>query len=303
MTTIYPKLKLQRSTILVIVLLFSAMAMTLGQTQTFEQRKALFDYEKVGFDISVIKEIKRQDISIKEITFVGIKGKERVKAYLVKPQGNGPHAGILWGHWLGNHTSNKDQYLDEAVELASKGTVSLLFDAMWAKPKWYETRGLSNDYDSSIQQVIEMRRAMDLLMSQPNVDEDRVAYVGHDYSGMYGSIAAGVEPRALTYVFIAVTQSLYDWAFFANQPKSKVDYVQKMAVFELTDFIGQIDGSVFCQFSNTDPYISRTDGNVFYNAIKSRKERKRYDAEHFMGDDDIATDRKAWLIKELGLAK
>ena len=296
---------LWRGSLLIGFILFSIQVDQLQAqtTLTFNERKALFDYEKVAFSVQQIGSEKRGNVTIKDITFVGIPGKDPVKAYLVVPDGSGTHAGILWGHWLGHHTSNRDQYLDEAVELASKGSVSLLFDAMWAKPRWYETRDLDQDYEASIQQVIEMRRAMDLLMSQSNVDKNRVAYVGHDYSGMYGSIAAGVEPRSKTYVFIAVTQSLYDWAFFANQPKSKVDYVAKNAVFELTDFIGQLTGSVLCQFSNTDPYISRTDGNVFYNAIKARKERKRYDAEHFMGNEAIANDRKAWLIKELGLNK
>ena len=251
----HSKLKLQRIIFSATILMFSAMVF--AQNPTFEQRKALFNYEKVGFDVKVVSEEKRGNVTVQDITFTGIPGKDPVKAYLVIPDASGPHAGILWGHWLGHHTSNKDQYLNEAVELASQGTVSLLFDAMWAKPRWYETRDLSNDYESSIQQVIEVRRAMDLLLSQPNVDKERVAYVGHDYSGMYGSIAAGLEPRIKTYVFIAVTSSLYDWAFFANQPKNKMEYVRQNSVFELTDFVSQLKGSVLCSDTESDASTPR----------------------------------------------
>ncbi|MCE7990496.1 MAG: hypothetical protein HEP71_00895 [Roseivirga sp.] len=280
----------------------SGMAQSQDRVPTLAERKALFNYEKTDLGIKEIGSEKRGTVTVHDITFVGIPGKNPVKAYLVVPEGSGSFAGILWGHWLGHHTSDRNQYLDEAVDLASRGVVSLLIDAMWAEPGWYENRALEEDYENSIKQVIEMRRAMDLLMSRENVDQDRVAYVGHDYSGMYGSIAAGVEPRAKTYVFIAVTSSLTDWAFFANKPKSKVAYIRQNSVFELTDFVSELRGSVLCQFSNTDPFIARTDGNLFFNALTvETKERKRYDAEHFMGGDDIRADRTAWLIKELGL--
>ncbi|MEQ9405615.1 MAG: hypothetical protein RIM99_18645 [Cyclobacteriaceae bacterium] len=273
-------------------------------TQSFEERKALFSYENTDFDVRETGSEKRGTVTIRDITFTARPGNDPVRAYLVIPEGSGPFAGILWGHWLGHHTSDRDQYLDEAVELASKGVVSLLINTMWSKPGWYENRVLEEDYENSIRQVVEFNRAMDLLIAQQNVDKERIAYIGHDYSGMYGSIAAGVNPRARTYVFVAVTSSLYDWAFFANQPKSKPEYVRQNAVFELTDYVSRIKGSVFCQFSSKDPYISITDGNVFYNAINSEvKEKKRYDAEHFMKGEDIVLDRKAWLIRELELKK
>ncbi|MEP1095054.1 MAG: hypothetical protein ABJG78_08085 [Cyclobacteriaceae bacterium] len=294
--------------IMISLMLFTAQ-LSIAQTQpsvlSFQQRVELFNYDNtVDLDIKEVGVEKRGTVAIQDITFVGVLGQDPVKAYLVVPEGTGPFAGVLWGHWLGHHTSNRSQYLDEAVELASKGVVSLLIDAMWAEPGWYENRVLEEDYESSIKQVIEMRRAMDLLMSYENVDTARIGYVGHDYSGMYGSIAAGINPLAQTYVFIAVTSSLYDWAFFANQPKSKIEYVQQNAVFELTDFVSQLKGSVLCQFSNDDPFISKTDGNVFFNALTtSDKEKKRYDAGHFMKGEDIVSDRQAWLIRELGLTK
>jgi hypothetical protein len=122
---------------------------------------------------------------------------------------------------------------------------------------------------------------------------------------MYGAIAAGVDLRAKTYVFIAVAPSLYSWAFFAKQPISKVDYVRQNAVFEITEYTSRIkNASVLGQFSKTDPYICRTDSSVFMNAITvSVKERKMYDAGHDMTGDPILADRDAWLIKELNLSK
>lgn len=121
-----------------------------------------------------------------------------------------------------------------AVGLA-QGVFSLLVDAMWSAPDWYNKRVPEEDYDSSIRQVIALRRAMDLLLSRSDVDKARVGFVGHDYGGMYGMMGAGVDRRARTYVYVAVVPSLNHWAFFARQPASKADYLRKNAVLELTD--------------------------------------------------------------------
>lgn len=289
--------------LILLVVLLPVDTQAQSSDMSFEDRRALFSYDtEADFGIKEIGSEMQGAVTIRDITFVGIPGSHPVEAYLVEPSGEGPFAGILWGHWLGHHTSNREQYLSEAVALATKGVVSILMNTMWSEPSWYENRVLEDDYKQSIKQVVELRRAMDLLISRENLDTARIAFVGHDYSGMYGTIAEGVNPRAKTYVFIAVTSSLYDWAFLANQPKSKLEYVRQNAVFELTDFAGQLKGSVFCQFSNNDPFISKTDGNVFYNALTTNiKERKRYDAGHFMKGDDIVADRTAWLIKELRL--
>lgn len=286
-----------------LVLMLFPIAVLPQSNPDFAERKNLFTYDdSLPLGINIQNEEEKDGVIIKDITFQGHPEWEPIEAYLVIPPDNDSSAGILWGHWLGHHTSDREQYLDEAVKLANRGVVSLLINTMWAKPRWYQERDLEDDYSSSIRQVISFRRAMDLLLDQEGVDKDRIAFVGHDYSGMYGSIASGIDQRATTHVFIAVTSSLSDWAFFVNQPKSKVAYLRKNAVFELTDYISQIKGSVFCQFALNDPYISKTDGNVFYNAITSEnKERKRYDSEHFMEGDDILKDRTNWLIKELGL--
>lgn len=268
--------------------------------QSFEERVELFAYDNVPFVVKEFGSERRGSVVIKDIAFSGIAGND-IEAYLVLPEGEGPFAGILWGHWLGHHTSDRNQYLDEAVAMAELGVISLLINTMWSDPDWYSSRNLDEDFLSSIKQVVEFRRSMDFLLSQ-NVNKDRIAFVGHDYSGMYGSIAAGLDNKASTHVFVAVTSSLFDWAFFVNQPEDKVAYVQKNAVFELTEYVGKIKGSIFCQFSLTDPFISKTDGNVFYNAITSEnKLRKRYAAGHDMLGTDIRKDRNEWLARELNL--
>jgi cephalosporin-C deacetylase-like acetyl esterase len=263
---------------------------------------ALFRYDaSAPLAVQEIGAEKQGTVSVRDIRFTPVPGAEPVKAYVVVPEGKGPFAGVLWVHWLGEPaTTNRTQFLKEAVDLAPKGMVSLLVEGMWSAPDWYGQRVPEQDYDNSVRQVIALRRAMDLLVSQPGVDKARLGYVGHDYGGMYGMMAAGVDGRARTYVYIAVAPSLNHWAFFARQPVSKSAYLRQNAVLELTDSLRQVkNASTLFQFANTDAYVSRADTQVVLAAAAEPKKRIFYDADHAMAVPQAAADRGAWLLKEL----
>jgi dienelactone hydrolase len=266
-------------------------------------RAALFRYQQSPITINEVKSEQRGDVTMRDITFSPGPGRE-TKAYLVVPKGNGPFAGILWVHWLGEEKSNRTQFLDEAVELAPKGTVSLLVDAMWSAPEWFGKRIPEKDYENSIRQVIELRRALDLLVSQSNVDKTRIGFVGHDYGAMYGMLMAGVDQRVNTFVFIAATQSLNDWAFLGPQPKSKAAYLKQNADLELTDYLRQVtNASKFFQFGKSDFYVSQADAAILFKAATEPKQRKLYDAPHQMQSTEITKDRDDWLVKQLKLGQ
>jgi dienelactone hydrolase len=288
---------------LLLFLLLAFSFTTLAQSQTtVADRAALFRYnDRSPVPVKEVSSEPRGDVTVRDITFSPGPGRE-TKAYLVVPKGNGPFAGILWVHWLGEEKSNRSQFLDEAVELAPKGAVSLLVDAMWSAPEWFGKRIPEKDYENSIRQVIELRRALDLLLSQANVDKTRIGFVGHDYGAMYGMLMAGVDPRINTFVFIAATQSLNDWAFLGPQPKSKAAYLKQNSNLELTDYLRQVgNASKFFQFGKGDFYVSQADGAVLFAAATQPKQRKLYDAGHKMEAKEIAKDRDEWLVKQLKL--
>jgi len=289
-----------------LILLIGLVVVVRAQTQPeIAGRAALFRYDNTS--PVVFKEVsseKRGDVVVRDITFSVGRRAPDIKAYLVSPRGDGQFAAILWVHWLGAEKSNRTQFLDEAVGLAQKGVVSLLVDAMWAKARWFGDRTLEMDYENSIRQVIELRRALDLLLSQSQVDRTRIGYVGHDYGAMYGMLMAGVDNRVKTYVFIAATQSLNDWAFLGPQPKSKAAYLKQNANLELTDYLRQSkNASTFFQFGKADFYVSQADAAILFAAANEPKQRRLYEAPHEMGLKEIASDRDEWLVKELKLGK
>jgi dienelactone hydrolase len=138
-------------------------------------------------DVKVVKSEMRDGIEVRDLTFANVSG-SRTAAYLVVPSTRGPHPAALMMHWYApeEHDSNRTQYLSQAVALAKLGVVSLLPETMWSEPKWFPTRDRANDYEASVLAVKNIRRELDLLLSQPGVDKKRVALIGHDFGAMYG---------------------------------------------------------------------------------------------------------------------
>lgn len=261
----------------------------------------LFDYDRAApLDVQEISSELREDASIREITFIGVK--EPIQATLVTPAAGGQAlGGILYVHWLGERaTTNRSEFLSEAVALASQGMVSLLIDAMWAQPRWYENRVPEEDYSHAIQQVIELRRAMDVLLSQPGVDPRRVAYVGHDFGAMYGSLMGAVDRRASTYVLMAGTPHFIDWFLFARQPKDLEAFRAQLAPLDPVRFVGQLaPATVFFQFASNDRYVPEAAASEFYAGAKPEKHMATYEAGHDLQVPAATSDRVGWLLRRL----
>lgn len=265
----------------------------------------LFDYDRhAPFDVKEIGTETRDGAVVRDLTFVGTKAP--IKAYLITPaHGAGPHAAVLWVHWLGEpETTNRTQFLPEAVALASRGVVSLLGEGMWANPKWWDGRKLETDLAEGINQVVELRRAMDLLLSQPNVDAARFAVVGHDFGAMYASIASALDGRAKTFVFAAPTPRMSNWYLLGRklEPAALVAYKAELRPIDPVEWIAKLAPKpVFFQFASNDRYVPARHAAEYYAAALPRKVMATYDTTHDMHLATVIEDRAAWLVRELGL--
>jgi fermentation-respiration switch protein FrsA (DUF1100 family) len=261
-----------------------------------------FDYDRaVALNLRELARETRHGAIIRDVTFDGVDGP--VQAYIVAPEAGGESlGGILYVHWLGDPaTTNRTEFLIEATALTGQGIVSVLIDAMWAQPDWYAKRVPENDYARSIQQVINLRRALDLLLAEPGVDPSRIAYVGHDFGAMYGAVMGAVDQRPTTYVLMAGTPHFIDWFLFAQQPKSPEDYRRQLAPLDPVNFVGRLAPKpVLFQFAAQDEYVSAEAAAEFFAAARPRKHAAHYDAGHDLRNSDAAADRVTWLIRLLG---
>jgi dienelactone hydrolase len=264
----------------------------------------MFDYDQQADpEVTVVSTEKRGEVAVRDITFPSPVDGEAIRAYLVVPPGDGLFPAILYVHWLGEHNSNRDEFLDEAVMMAGEGVISLLVDGMWAAPGWYRNeRSLETDYDDAIQQVINLRRGLDVLLAQSDADPERVALVGHDFGAMYGSILAGVDQRPTAYVLVAAASNFNKWMLFGVAPDTEgLDaYKTRMGEFAPTRFIAlAAPAPVLFQFANRDHYVPLDDAETYYQAAADPKAMKVYEADHAMEGDDIRQDRIDFLRDKL----
>jgi len=212
--------------------------------------------------------------------------------------------GVLFVHWLGDAaTTNLTEFVPDATVLAKRGAVCALVDALWSAPDWFDKgRATATDYADSIRQVVDLRRALDVLAAQPGVDPKRIAYVGHDFGSMYGAVLSGVDKRPQWYVLMAGTTSFSDWYLLGAQPKDKAAYIAQMKPLDPTGYLSKSSARAFYfQFSNHDEYVPIATARAFAAAAGARGETHFYHAGHGLKGAVIQSDRLVWLESHLGM--
>lgn len=265
----------------------------------------LFNYDRnVDLELREVRAQPGDGFVQRTITYRTAAGIHRA-AGLIQPDGKGPFAAVLFVHWYEPEapTSNRSQFEAEAIELAKQGVVSLLVETMWSDPDWFIKRTQAEDWDASIQQVIELRQAMDLLLAQPGVEPERLAYVGHDFGAMYGVLAGAVDPRPVCYVLMAGTPCFADWYLYYPrlEGEARDEFVQQMRAIDPIRLIGDLaPAPVFFQFGTRDPHVPIERAEEFFATAGEPKRAQFYEAGHGLNDRARA-DRLQWLREQLGL--
>ena len=262
-----------------------------------------FAYDsQAPLDIRTGNVVQRNGVLTQDISFAS--KTHRVTGAIVMGRGNAPHPGVLFVHWLGAPaTTNHTEFERDATTLARRGVTSLLIDAMWSQPDWFSKgRSTNTDYTNSIAQVVDLRRSLDVLLSRPNVDRNRIAYVGHDFGAMYGAILAGVDPRPSWYILMTGTTTLSDWYLLGTKPANVQAYVAQMAPLDPLAFLSESKARAFYfQFSAHDRYITRERELEFFGAAPFPRTMSMYDVDHSLATPPAFDDRISWLTAKLGL--
>lgn len=231
----------------------------------------------------------------------------RRTAEIFSSQGAEMHAAILYIHWYEpeSHDSNRSQFVEEAKELARGGATSLLIETMWSDPDFFLKRTQAEDIQNSLEEVVNIRRAIDLLLSQSNIDSQRFALAGHDFGGMYGVLAGSLDLRPTHYVVMAATPRFPDWYLYGPRMEGEArnEFIRLFAELDpITHIAGLSPAPILFQFGTDDPHVPRERAEEFFQAAMEPKEMKWYEAGH--GLNAIATtDRKNWLKEKLGLGE
>jgi dienelactone hydrolase len=302
---------------LLVKLTLSITCLLVSAANVFAQDPELvrhFDYDaKTPLDVKIIGSQKRGEATVYDITYASPKGGV-VPAYLVVPAtGKPPFAAVIWGHWYWTNSDmrNRKEFLDEAVALAPAGVVSLLTDGPIARPGYVADKNLLSEKGAAdkVQQVIDMRRGVDLLLARKDVDPKRIAYVGHSYNASVGATLAGVDRRFKAFVLMAgsisdeVNMKTGGFQQFRQQvgPEKFDAYMASHVYLDEGKFVSHAaPATVFLQYSTQEPFMTPDVAREYEKIVSEPKQFKLYEAPHAL-NAEARRDRIAFLTEQLKL--
>lgn len=267
--------------------------------------KTMFEYEaSADFDIRPAGKQTANGVTLESFTYMNPFGQRRA-AYFIRPEGDGPFPAILYVHWYEPEAgdSNRTQFVEEAKEMARRGAASLLVETMWSDRDWFIKRTQAEDYVRSVQQVAELRQAVDLLLSRPGVDASGCAYVGHDFGAMYGAVMGSIDRRPSCYVLMAGTPRFPDWFLYYPdlEGEARETFIEEMAPLDPVKHVGKLaPAPVLFQFAKEDPHVPVERAEEFCTAAGEPKEVRWYESGHGL-NKEAESERMEWIGKQLGL--
>lgn len=251
----------------------------------------------------------RSAVVVEDVTYDGGEGNgdEVVRAWLVRPEAApaSSAAGLVMWHWLDSEApdGNRDEFLDEARELARRGSVALLPQGRF--PWSIGPSGSGADRREVGAEVRRLRRGLDLLVGRPEVDSSRLAVVGHDFGAMYAVLAAAEDERVGAVALIAPTPRWGDWCLpFWPIGEDRIAYLATMRELDPVESIARVaPRPILLQMGRTDFYIPLMAGFELRRAAGGPDvvDLRAYDAGHDLKVEAARADRMAFLARVLRL--
>jgi dienelactone hydrolase len=255
---------------------------------------------------------RRDHVDIQDISYASPKG-GRVQAYLVVPDGKGPFAAVIWGHWYWSNSEfhNRREFLEEAIVLAHSGVVSLLTDGPVARPGHVDAKDPLSDQVATelMQAIIDMRRGADLLLARKDVDPKRLAYVGHSYNAAVGGFLSGCDHRFKAFVLMvgSLSDELDEQSDEGKQFRQAVG-PEKFDAFKAR--YSWLDpgkftphaapARVFLQYATHDDFVTPERARAYTAIVSDPKQFKLYDAPHAL-NAEARRDRIAFLVEQFSV--
>ena len=226
-------------------------------------------------------------------------GDERVEAYVVEPADGEIRAGLLFLHWLGEHRSDRTQFLSEAREWASGGVRCVL---PAGRLPWVPD---PIDAETDVANLELEQRRLDAALDRLRVGLPKrspLGLVGHDFGAMHGIGLAARRPEFRAAVLIAATPRWGDWFLrFWKVGGDRFDYLRRLAPFDPVTRAQEIKGSVLWQFSDRDFFIAPMDAVELARAAPGDPTIEWYGADHAMRSVKARAARTTFLVRELRL--
>jgi poly(3-hydroxybutyrate) depolymerase len=272
----------------------------------------LFAYDRQA-PLDIQDEAEREVDGILQIDFTYASPKGgRVPARLIIPRGKGPFPAIVYMH---GSSGDIELMTPEALYFARLGAAGILIDSPHIRPGGYVPDGsmgstwpyfTEQDRRDQIQLIVDLQRAVDILIARSEIDGERLAYLGISYGGAMGGLLAGVEGRIKAYVLIVGDGGLVEhtsrpdgrgWPDHFSQA-----WVEEMWPIEPLHYVGRAaPAALLYQNGLNDRSVAPDDALRYQTAGSEPKTVLWYAGGHeISGWTSTRADRAHWLQSYLG---
>jgi dienelactone hydrolase len=193
--------------------------------------------------------------------------------------------------------------------LAQQGAVAIAIDAPFARRSGQPVQFTAQDRAEQVQLIKDLQRSVDVLRSRPNVDHERIAYLGISYGGAMGALFVGIERRLAAAALVVGDGGLVshftgpeDAAFMASVAcATRVSWFRDMAPIEPIRFLPHASPtSLLLQSGRLDQLVPVADAEALHGAAPEPRTIRWYEAGHGL-NQQAALDRLDWLHQEIGI--
>ena len=272
-----------------------------------DEIRDLFAYDAAApLDIREEKRWRDGGVTVIDFNYASPRG-GRVPATLVLPDGAGPFAGLVFMHGHGGYRRN---LLTRAETYARLGAVGILISAPSNRPEHDNFRPIffrgEPDSREQIQLIVDLRRAVDILLAQPKVDPQRLGYVGSSYGGAMGGLLAGVEGRIKAYALEVGDGGLvthFSGAMIMGLPDQvRREWLAAMWPIEPIHYVGcAAPAALLFQNGTLDEMVAPADALRYQQAGSEPKTIRWYAAGHAL-NGQAYRDQAEWLRNTIGIA-
>jgi dienelactone hydrolase len=269
-----------------------------------------FEYDRSQpLDIQVIRSWRRLNVTVTELTFASPRG-EPVPTLLFEPDGDGPFAGLVLMHGA---PGTKENFKDWGVYYAQYGFVAIAIDA----PQFRSDHNIGHvsmaliwprfeekDLEEQSQLIMDLQRAVDLLLTNEKVDPDRLAYIGGSYGGALGGLFTGVETRLKAYVLKVGDGGIIEHLSEPDEqgyPKTLPRWVNILWPIEPIHYVGLAAPAELLFLNGVkDSYVPASDSLRYQQAGSDPKTIIWYNEGHFLPMRHYY-DLLTWLHQRIGV--
>jgi cephalosporin-C deacetylase-like acetyl esterase len=176
--------------------------------EVFNVYKAQFDYDDAPLDATVEEVIDHRYGTVERVSFTGV-GWGRIHGYLFLPADTAPpHQVVVWfpGSSSARYRPDPDPGSLTRLEhfvAAGRAFFWPVIRSTYSRADSEQATGMNHTWprptreyvDLARSWVSEYRRSIDYLVSRPDIDAERIAYIGTSWGGRYAAIVPAVEPR------------------------------------------------------------------------------------------------------------